>query len=1131
MARCFVHLQCHTEYSLLEGALRIPKLLKQCQAYDMGAVAITDNGTMFGTMEFYLSAKAMGVNPIIGCELLLTPDISVKERARQKIVLLCKNYKGYQNLIKLVTKSHLEGFYYKPRIDLASLSECVGDLIAISPGYTGPVDSLLLNHQDDDAIEMAIHLKDLYGDNLYLGLRKVGMPYEDMVMNGVSHISQLLSIQKVVTNDVYYMTQDRAYIRDVLACIRTGKRLDSDSRFVSDSQDFFFKSAEDMWQLFPDQPEALENTVRIADQCHIEIETEQVKLPRFSCPDDLSSEAYLEKLVWEGIHRLYPSVTDTIKQRVEFELSLINKMHYANYFLIIYDFLDFCYQQNIPVGPGRGSAAGSIVSYALDITRIDPLKYKLLFERFLNPDRISMPDVDIDFCIRRRGEVIGYIVQKYGQDCVSQIITFGTMQGRAVVRDVGRVLGVPLPEVDRIAKLIPSVPGSYRGIPKALEDVSELKKAYESSADIKKLLDIGIELEGQARHSSTHAAGVVISREPLTTVVPLLQNDGQVATQFAMADIEKIGLLKMDILGLRNLTVMQDSVALIKKNQGIDLDLNNVLLDDKKTYELLCLGKTTGVFQLESRGMRQLIKELKPKVFEDIIALLALYRPGPLGSGMVSDFISNKSGKTTVKYDLPELEPILNETYGMIVYQEQVMQIASVVGGFSLGQADMLRRAMGKKKKDVMDEMKETFLAGAAAKKVPSKIAAKIFDLCVKFAEYGFNKSHSAAYALVSYQTAYLKAHYMEEYMASLLSSVLSVSDKTALYIQECLDMDLLVKSPSVNASYFNFCIETLETETKCIRFGLGAIKNVGQGAIESIIENRPENGYKDIGDFCTKVDLKQVNKRVLESLIKSGAMDNFGDRAYLLAIYEQVMNRAQTLAKERSNGQVGLFGGSSGDGLTLVGLESVEYSALSSTELLTMEKELVGLYISGHPLDAFQDVLGTMTHSTQSLSKKDEGKEVVMAGLFVDCRRIITRNNREMVLSKLEDQKGAVSVLAFQMPGFEELAAHFVDDQMVIVKGKVKLNGDEYSIVASEVIPFQQGAANKALFIDVESIETSTLKNIQKITQQHKGAMPVYLKYGERMILTHKKYWVLDDPLCKTQLESIMGAGRLWVS
>ena len=1123
----FVHLHCHSEFSLLECPFRINQIVSQAKEYEMPAVALTDNAVMYGVIDFYQKALKAGVKPIIGCDMFLAKDITVKERGLDRLILLAKDLKGYQNLVELVSTASIQGFYYRPRIDIAHLSQFSEGLICISPGGNGPVGYRIQSNNSDDAREVAQSLKDVYGSDFYLGIQRLDQPYEDLVIDESKQLSESLGIPLVVTNDVYYLNRERAPLRNVLQCIQTGRSLEENTRLKFQTHEAYFKSPEDMIQLFSDFPEAIANTVKIAEDCNVELQMDQVSLPHFTCPDNLTDSAYLEKLVWEGIHDLYEEITPEIKDRVGYELGIIQKMGYAPYFLIIYDFLDFCTRNDIPVGPGRGSAAGSIVSYALYITRIDPLKYNLLFERFLNPERISMPDVDIDFCIRRRGEVIQYISDAYGEDRVAQIITFGTMAARGVVRDVGRVLNVPLSDVDRIAKLIPSAPGHYTSIPEALEQVPDLAKIAKQE-DFKELIQTGIQLEGVARHHSTHAAGVVISRDPLKTIVPLINSDGQMTTQFSMADLEKIGLLKMDILGLRNLTVMHDAVTLIKKNHGVEIDINELDMTDEPTYDLLCTGESAGVFQLESRGMRQLIKDMQPRVFEDIIALLALYRPGPLGSGMVQDFVSNKSGKTKVKYDLDILEPILQDTYGMIVYQEQVMQIASAVGGFSLGQADMLRKAMGKKKKDVMDEMRIDFLDGAKNKEIDVGIAEKIFDLCYKFAEYGFNKSHSAAYAFISFQTAYLKAHYPQEYMCALLSSVLGVADKISIYIEESNRMGIPVLPPDVNSSEIDFTITD-----EGIRFGLAAIKNVGEGAIESIVEQRQSGGpYKDLSDFCLRVDLRQVNKRVIESLIKSGSMDQLEERSKLLGCYEGVLEQAQIVIKERMNGQTNMFdqiGMTSGIHID----ESWDsYAVFSEQELLRMEKEMIGLYISGHPLDSFQKHLDSMPIKISEIDSEQNGQIVEVMGLLTDTRRMITRTKKEMVIGTLEDTHANMSILAFQGDGFDQIVEAFIDDAIVKAKGRIRIKGDEISLSIDQLILMDSLGQNRQLHIDVDHVEDLSLfKDLQKLCRESRGTMPLYFHLSGATVVCHKKYWVTDDESVHGRFEKLMGSGKVWIS
>ncbi len=1127
----FVHLHCHSEYSLLESPIRIKQLIAKALEHNMSAISLTDNANFYGAIDFYKQAKAAGIKPILGVDFYLCDDMAAKQRFSSRLLLYAKSNRGYQQLIKLITKAHLEGVYYKPRLDFKAIQSLeTDDLIAISPGGRGPIAVAIGQHQEETAEFEATRLKELFGDRFYIGIQRTKQTHEDMINAGSIEIANSLGVPIVATHDVQYIQADDAVLREVLFCIQTGRQLDSD-RLDLDAKELYFKTPQQMSDLFADIPEAIENTKKIADACNLTIEMDQVLLPQFDCPEGLTSEAYLEKLVWQGIEKLYPTRGYELEERVNFELNIINKMKYANYFLIIYDFLDFCQKKEIPVGPGRGSAAGSIVSYALQITKLDPIKYNLLFERFLNPERVSMPDIDIDFCIRRRSEVIAYIVAKYGQDCVSQIITFGTMQSRAVVRDVGRALGVALSDVDRIAKLIPATPGTYISIEEALEQVSELKNLYTSNQEFKELLDMSRKLEGQTRHTSTHAAGVVISSDPLTTFVPLTSNDGQISTQYAMADIEQIGLLKMDILGLRNLTVIDDTVRYIHKHSDANFNMSTIPLDDKATYQHLSQGRGVAVFQLESKGMRQLLKDMKPKVFEDIIALLALFRPGPLGSGMVSEFISNKSGKTEVKYELPELEPVLKETSGMILYQEQVMQIASVIGGFTLAQADVLRRAMGKKKKSEMDKMKETFLAGAQKNGFSIEKSRGIFETCEKFAEYGFNKSHSTAYALISYQTAYLKTHYLVEYMVALLSSTVSNAEKTSVYINECNELGVQVLAPNVNESNHDFSATRYikDNESKsAIRFGLAAIKNVGEGAIESIIQNRP---YNDLVDFCMKVDLKQVNKRVVESLIKSGAMDDFGERSYLLAIFELVTEKAQVLNQERSNGQISLFSDQqAGMSFSLESIQPEEYRIYSEQEKLKMEKELIGLFISGHPLELVRAYLEKSENTIKSAAEKNDYKLVSITGLLSNIRKVTTKQKKEMIIAQLDDLTGNLAVLLFEEEGFQNKADLFREDSVVKITGRCRKKEDEISMICQDIELIDQGSQIKSIYFDLDSLADLELKNLRTLCLSFKGTMPVYFKIADVTVRAHQKYWIKDDELVKKQFEQLLGLGRVWV-
>ena len=1118
MSASFVHLQVHSEYSLLEGIFRIPELIKKTKSHHMTSVALTDHGTLHAAVQFYLKAKSEGINPILGCELLVTPSIETKQKAYERLILLCENETGYKNLIQLVSIAHLKGFYYKARIDLDHLSQYSKGLIAISPGFSGVISDPIARHRHEEAKKMAESLKEIYPTSFYIGLSRLGRPFEDLVVSQSVAIAAQLGIPIVATNDVYYPEQQDAYLKEVVHCIQFGKRLGEEIN--KDSDQHYFKSSEDMLALFQDLPEAISNTVEIASRCQLILQTDQVMLPHFNCPEGHNSESYLRLLVEKGLKERYTEPRQELIERINFELETINRMNFANYFLIIFDFLDFCYQQNIPVGPGRGSVVGSLVAYCLRITQVDPIRYQLLFERFLNPERISMPDVDTDFCIRRRGEVIQYIINRYGTDRVAQIATFGTMQGRGVIRDVGRVLNVPLADVDKIAKLIPSSPGHSVSIPEALIQVPELKNIYEEKEEYKKLLDIGAKLEGQSRHTSTHAAGVVISRDPLQTVVPLMLNDGQVSTQYDMTDIEKMGLLKMDILGLRNLTVIQDALVYIQQYEGMTLDLENLPMDDTATFNLLRQGSAIGVFQLEaSKGMRALLKEMKPQLFEDLIALLALYRPGPLGSGMVKEFISNKLGKTKPSYELPVLEPILKETHGLILYQEQVMQIANVVAGFTLGQSDMLRRAMGKKKKEEMDAMRALFLKGAEKNQHPVQKAGKIFDLCYKFSEYGFNKSHSAAYALISYQTAYLKANHTVAYMTALLSSVLSSGDRVSLYTQECVDLGISILPPSVNGSNIGFSISSDPNGKPCIRFGLGAIKNVGEAAIENMIESRPKNGYQNFFEFCVAIDLRQCNKRVLESLIKSGACDELGDRSYLLAHFEELLELAQKRQRQKLSGQIGLF------------LQDQEtpyiekpYTVLSVIEKLRLEKDMMGLYLSGHPLDAFSEQLAGIPHDSETITQEPVNKILTVAGLLTEVKKVITKSGKEMITATLEDLKGSILLLSFS----GKISAQ--TDDIVKVVGKVRHHADAVGLVILDM-QLLQGTKhqNKHVFIDLDSIDHfQLLQDLKTLITQYKGTSEIYFKIEDTLVKAHQKYAISVDAI--SPLTTLLGQGRVWM-
>lgn len=1131
----FIHLHTHTEYSLLDGACRIPDLLKRAKELGMHALAITDHGNMYAAIDFYLQAKEIGIKPIIGCEMYVAPrtrfDKETKEdRSPYHLTLLAKDLLGYKNLIKLVSLASLEGFYSRPRVDRELLGKYHEGLAALSGCCGGQVSKLLLEDKKDKARETAQWYREIFGNDYYLEIMDLGLPEFKTLRPKLIELSRETGIPLVATNDVHCVNREDAYAQDVLLCIQTNSFLDDEKRLKFNTQEFYLRSGAEMAQLFSDIPESLKNTFEIAEKCNLELETGVLHLPNFPVPEEETPESYLEKIVWEGIKKKYGNLLppETI-DRVKYELYTIEKMGYAPYFLIVQDFINWAKSKGIQVGPGRGSAAGSIVSYALGITAIDPLKYGLIFERFLNLERITMPDIDVDFCFERRGEVIDYVTKKYGSDHVAQIITFGTMAARGAIRDVGRVQRVPLPEVDRIAKLVPFGPDV--NLDKALESVKELKSLYEQDEKVKALIDTAKKLEGMARHASVHAAGIVISEKPLTEHVPLSRLDEKViVTQYPMESLEKIGLLKMDFLGLRNLTMIAHAVEILNHTQGIEIGINNIPLNDPRTYKLLSDGETMGVFQLESRGMRALIKDLRPSNFEEIIALLALYRPGPLESGMVEDFVKRKHKQVPIRYELPELQPILRETYGTILYQEQVMEIASKIAGFSMGQADLLRAAMGKKKTKEMSMQKEFFIEGAVKRGVSRHKATELFNLCAKFAGYGFNKSHSTSYALISYQTAYLKANYPVEFMAALLTSVMGNADKVTAYIAEAQRIKIKILPPDANESFRNFTIIK-----EGIRFGLTAIKNVGTAAIESIIEAKQSGGpFSSFYDFCLRVNLRTVNKKVVESLIKAGAFDSFGQsRAYLLATYEKVINKAAAELKETENGQEALFAFESrvtGHG-SRVETETVEVEEFSPDQLLRMEKELLGLYISSHPLERLRDSLEAQTSvRIADISEMREGESVRIGGLLSGCKRVVTRRGDAMLLANLEDLSGSIPMVVFPK-AYERCAPFLNDDEVVIVKGKLNrdFRTEELNVVADTVEPLQELEKIRSLHIELVDVsDKQVLAGMKEILSFFKGEEPVFIRLDGKSVELGKNYRVDINPDLIERLEQLLGGGAV---
>ena len=1092
----FVHLHVHSQYSLLDGAIRFEDLFERARQFKMDSLALTDHGNMFGAIEFYQKAIQRGIKPILGCEIYVAP----KSRHEKKpggerphhLTLLVRNRTGYHHLAQLVSLAHLEGFYYKPRVDKELLGRYGAGLFALSGCMKGEIALLIANNRMDGALDVARQYQQIFGERFFLEIQNNKVEGQERINEGMGEIGEKLGIPLVATNDCHYLRKEDARAHEVLLCIQTGKTLNDSDRMRLSSDEFYLKSANEMEALFPQYPEALENTLRIAEQCNLELRFGEYKFPRFSPPEGKSLDLYLEELSRKGLQdrvRHIPGPQDKYWTRLEKELEIIRSMGFAGYFLIVADFINFAKERDIPVGPGRGSAAGSLVAFALRITDIDPIRYGLLFERFLNPERISMPDVDVDFCMERRDEVIQYVTEKYGKDNVAQIITFGKMQAKAVVRDVGRALDMSYGEVDRIAKLIPNTLNIT--LQQALKQEPALREIQEKDERVRNLISVALSLEGLTRHASTHAAGVVISNKPLSEYLPLYRGqNGEVITQYSMKDVEKIGLIKFDFLGLKTLTVIRKAVEMVRRHRDPALTLESMDLADAETYQLLSLGATNGVFQLESAGMKELLVKLKPEAFEDIIALVALYRPGPLGSGMVDDFIKRKHGVEAVEYVLPQLEEVLGETYGVIVYQEQVMKIATLLADFRLEDADALRRAMGKKILAEMEKQREKFVQGARKKKINPEKAERIFELMAKFAEYGFNKSHSAAYALIAFQTAYLKAHYPVEFMAALLTSEVDTTDKIVKYIAECRDMKIEVLPPDVNESWRDFTIVGDR-----IRFGLAAIKNVGTGAIESILAEREEGGgYRSVFDFCRRVDLRRVNKRVLESLIKSGAFDSTGaPRARMMLALDDAVEWAQNFQKARASKQMGIFAQlEDGDPGWSEQEDLPEVEEWPENQRLAFEKEAVGFYITSHPLARFEKEIKRHTRDdTVSILTRQNGSEVTICGVAGSVKEIQTRKGDRMAFLSLEDMKGFVEVILFPEV-FQASLPHLKGDDPLVVRGILDMEDENPKIKATEVLPLSQSGetpVSKVHFIlRSPGIARAQLMDLKRILLENPG-------------------------------------------
>jgi DNA polymerase-3 subunit alpha len=1111
----FVHLHLHTDYSLLDGACEITRLMDRAAELKMPAVAVTDHGNLFAAVKFYSAAKARNIKPIIGCEAYVAPasrfDRTADADRPNHLVLLCENERGYRNLVKLTSSAYLEGYYYKPRIDKDLLARHCEGLIAFSACLKGEVASALSADRYEAARQSAYDLRDIFGKgNFFLELQDQGLPDEKRINPRLAEMSRETGIPLVVTNDTHYLTREDSRAQEVLMCIQTGKTLRDPSRMKFATDQFYFKTPEEMLAIFGEVPEALDRTLEIAERCNLHLEKKQHVFPHFEVPAGETLDSFFEKVTRQGFNERRARLErlrgegrlrqplEAYEERLEREIELIKQMRFAGYFLIVWDFIRFARDKCIPVGPGRGSAAGSLVSYSLHITDIDPLQNGLLFERFLNPERISFPDIDIDFCMRRRGEVIGYVTEKYGRENVSQIITFGTMGAKAVIRDAGRALDMPFGDVDRIAKLVPNILNIT--LKEAIAQSAELRQARERDSRVAELLTIADSLEGFARHASTHAAGVVISPQPLQEIVPLYKSSkDEITTQYAMDDLEKIGLLKMDFLGLTTLTVLDDCLKLIAASQALTLDLDAIPMDDAKTYELLGKGLTSGIFQFESRGMTDILRRAKPNRLGDLTALNALYRPGPIQGGMIDDFIARKTGRKRVPYDLPQLKDILEETYGVIVYQEQVMQIAASVAGFTLGEADVLRRAMGKKKHEEMVAMREKFLAGSQKNGVPGAKAQKLFELVEQFAGYGFNKSHSAAYALIAYQTAYLKAHYPVEFMSALLTSEIGNQEKLTHYLNECRDMGIRILPPDVNSSELAFT-----PEANSIRFGLTAIKNVGAAAIDSVLSARWKLGrFDNLFQLCENVDLRLLNKRVLESLIKAGAMDSLGvQRPQLMAALDRAMELGANRQRDAASPQHGLFGGGE-EPAPVVPVALPDAPEWSETDRLAGEKEVLGFYVTGHPLEKYSARLaGLVGTDSASIDSLEHESPVTLAGILTGLRVRPSKKGDLWASASLEDMRGAVELLVFPQ-SYQQLQGVLKNEAALLIKGRVRIEENSRpKVVVSEAKPLESvgnGAKPELLIrIDLVSAAPKALDEIEKLLAASPGENPVLFEFTQ---------------------------------
>ncbi|MFA9397515.1 MAG: DNA polymerase III subunit alpha [Clostridiaceae bacterium] len=1150
----FVHLHVHTGFSLLDGCCRIKDLIKKAKELDMKSLAITDHGALYGIVDFYKEAKAQGIKPILGCEIYVSSksmDYKQNDNKIHHLVLLVKNQIGYKNLMEIVSTASTRGFYYKPRVDHEFLKLHSEGLIALSACLAGEVQSHISNRKMEEATETALFYKDCFKDGFYLELQYHKIEEQLHVNEELIKLSKKLDIPLIASNDVHYINKEDAKAHDILLCIQTGKTLEDENRMRYPSDEFYLKSKEEMYNEFSYAKEALQNTVKIADECNFDYEFHVSHLPKFPLDDNVDAYLYLKDLCYKGLLKKYGNIDKLLEERLEYELSIIKKMGYVDYFLIVWDFIRYADENEIMTGPGRGSAAGSLVAYCLNITKIDPIKYNLIFERFLNPERVSMPDIDSDFCYERRQEVIDYVVSKYGEENVSQIVTFGTMAARVCIRDTGRAMNYSYSEVDKIAKMIPAILNI--NIEKALEINQDLNDLYEEDSRVSDLINVAKSLEGLPRHTSTHAAGVVIASEPLVNFVPLTKNEGSIVTQFTMGTLEELGLLKMDFLGLRTLTVIRDTLLNVKSNRNIDIDVDEIDLNDKNVYSMISEGKTVGAFQLESPGMTSFMKELKPDSLEDIIAGISLYRPGPMAE--IPRYIENKKNPNNIVYDTDKLKPILDVTYGCMVYQEQVMEIVRELGGYSYGRSDLVRRVMSKKKYKVMEEERKNFIhgieengvvlvKGCIRNGISVEAGNKIFDQMMDFASYAFNKSHAAAYAVIAYQTAYLIRYYPQEYVAAMLNSFMGSSEKVAYYLRYARDSKIECLPPDINKSYGRFTVHD-----NSIRFGLAAIKNVGAGAIDSIVEVREKKGeFTDLVDFINSIDLTSVNKRTIESLIRAGALDGFNVyRSKMLGVYDKIIDGVSREKKRTIKGQVSLFNSLQDDTEGIV-VKYPNIEEFDKKHILAMEKEMTGLYISGHPLEEYEKELRNKTSNKISDitndvalegedsidndieksvqdSIKDEDK-VILGGIISKVTKKITRTNKMMAFILLEDMYGTIEVIIFPKT-YERFKDLLVEDGLVLINGRVSIKEEEQpKILCQSIVELSKYNSN-AIYILVKKDEINKSKeDFQSIALEYKGNVPVYIctKEDRKKYIVARNYYIRDCEEARRNLISKFG-------